>query len=371
MGDFITKFEQFAPKKLAMDGDPIGLAIGSAEQVIDKMMVTLDVRPETVQEAIDQHVQFIFSHHPPIFRSVKTLTTEDPQTRMYRKLIQHNISVYSAHTNFDVAIGGMNDLLSDLLELEDTEILAETYAEKYKKLAIFTPLNDSEKMRKALHRVGVGEIGEYKNVSYSLKGLGRFTPTEKADPAIGKSNQPEQIEEEKIEFLLPQSLTELAIQTIKEVHPYEEPVFDLYSIDHYQKHFGLGRIGNLKNPVSFEKFVDNLQQVFQVEGVRIVNYEPTRQIQRIAILGGDGGKFYQKAVEKNADVFITGDVYYHTAHDMQAANLSVIDPGHHIESLAKAPLTEKFQQWAMEEKWELEVISSQLNTDPFKFILKK
>ena len=90
-------------------------------------------------------------------------------------------------------------------------------------------------------------------------------------------------------------------------------------------------------------------------------------IQRVAICGGDAGKYYPSALKKQADVYITGDVYYHTAHDMLADGLTVIDPGHHIESICKEGLADLFTQWKVSESWEIEIIQSNLNTDPYRF----
>ncbi len=94
----------------------------------------------------------------------------------------------------------------------------------------------------------------------------------------------------------------------------------------------------------------------------------SRPVKKVAILGGDGGKFFNLAQQKGADVYVTGDVYYHTGHDMLAADLPVIDPGHHIESICIPRLASLFQKWATENNWPLQVIQSKINTDPFTFL---
>ena len=86
-------------------------------------MTALDVRPEVVQEAIEKHVDFIFAHHPMIFRPAKNLDLSVPQNRMYADLIKHDIVVYAAHTNLDAAAGGMNDWLASALQLEQVKPL--------------------------------------------------------------------------------------------------------------------------------------------------------------------------------------------------------------------------------------------------------
>ncbi|MDO4903466.1 MAG: Nif3-like dinuclear metal center hexameric protein [Limosilactobacillus sp.] len=118
--EFIHRFEQFASPQIAESWDHVGLQIGNPERPIHKMMTTLDVRPEIVDEAVEQGVDFIFAHHPVMFHAAKDLDTRDPQNAMYAKLLANNITVYAAHTNLDTANGGMNDWLADVLQLTDT-----------------------------------------------------------------------------------------------------------------------------------------------------------------------------------------------------------------------------------------------------------
>ena len=75
------------------------------------------------------------------------------------------------------------------------------------------------------------------------------------------------------------------------------------------KHYGIGRVGQLKAPVLLEDFIDEIKSVFQLEGLRLIEPKAKRQnVQRIAICGGSGEQFYQEAVKAKADVYITGDI---------------------------------------------------------------
>jgi|SRR5699024_9035261 len=127
----------------------------------------------------------------------------------------------------------------------------------------------------------------------------------------------------------------------------------------------------LPEPMTLEDYIKKVSDLFGVEGLRYITDNPGKTIEKAAVLGGDGGKFYSDAIKKGADVYITGDVYYHTGHDMLADGLSVIDPGHHIESICKPRLTALFNAFAQEEGWELEIIPSSLNTDPFHYFPSK
>src|SRR5699024_2373328 len=148
------------------------------------------------------------------------------------------------------------------------------------------------------------------------------------------------VKEVKVELMVPESSVPAALQALKEAHPYEEPVFDLYTLEQTEKNYGLGRIGILPEAIPLKEYIHIISQKLDVEGLRYITDDPNKLIQKVAVLGGDGGKFYRDAVQKEADVFITGDVYYHTGHDMLADGLSVIDPGHHIESICKKQLVQ-------------------------------
>ncbi|MDO4670124.1 MAG: Nif3-like dinuclear metal center hexameric protein [Aerococcus sp.] len=134
------------------------------------------------------------------------------------------------------------------------------------------------------------------------------------------------------------------------------------------KRVGMGRIGRLVEPMRVRALVERVKAYHHLEGVRVVSADLDQMVQRVAVLGGDGGSFYHEALAQGAEVYITGDAYYHTAHDMLAAGLTVIDPGHHMESICKDHLTALIQSWAQKDHWQVTVRSSIMNTDPFTFL---
>lgn len=366
--DIVSRFAEFAPPFMAEKGDPIGLQLGSLEAEVHKLMVTLDVRPEVVQEAVKNKVDFIFAHHPAMFKPVKQFDLADPQNRMYAELLKHNITVFAAHTNLDNANGGMNDWLAEKMNLKKTSILLPTQHEQMFKLAVFVPQKDASKMRTALGAVGAGQIGNYDNCSYSLEGVGRFQPNNQAHPTIGKKGSLTEVEEEKIEVVLPARKKSAVLKAMFAAHPYEEPVFDLFKIEELGQKYGMGRIGFLEEPQTVRQYAEFCKKIFKLQSLRVVSKEPDKKIERVAVLGGSGGKFYTEAQQQGAQLYVTGDISYHTGHDILASGLSALDPGHHIESICKEKLLELFTKWNVENNWKLCLIASKLNTDPFMFI---
>ncbi|WP_342598415.1 Nif3-like dinuclear metal center hexameric protein [Psychrobacillus sp. FSL H8-0483] len=363
----ISLFEQWAPKSLAVEGDPVGLQIGTLNKPISKVLVTLDVNPDVVQEAIDSDCQLIIAHHPPIYRGLKNMRTDLPQGSLIEKLIKHDIAVYAAHTNLDIATGGVNDLLANQLQLANVKILEPTSTEKLMKLAVFTPKESTEQVRAALNTAGAGQIGEYDACSFTSSGEGRFKPSENADPYLGIANELTIVKEDKIEVVFPVTMKSRLLKALLSIHPYEEPAYDLILLESEVNEKGLGRIGTLPNPVTLAEYARTVKQQLGVPFVRVVG-DMKKTVQKIAVLGGDGNKYIQVAKRAGADVFITGDLYFHVAQDAEAINLAVIDPGHHVEQIMKVGVADYMNSACNEKKLSCTFIPSKLSTEPFQLV---
>ena len=99
------------------------------------------------------------------------------------------------------------------------------------KIVITVPVSHTDIVREAMGKAGAGRIGNYEFCSFSSRGTGRFRPLAGANPAIGQVGELEQVEEERIEVTCDRELVEDVIKAIKSVHPYEEPVIDVYSLE--------------------------------------------------------------------------------------------------------------------------------------------
>jgi hypothetical protein len=101
---------------------------------------------------------------------------------------------------------------------------------KYVKIVVFVPEGHTDEIRKAMMEAGAGHIGNYDSCSFSSKGIGRFRPLEGANPFIGKFEETEQVEEERIETICPFDSINKLVEEIKKSHPYEEPAIDIYPL---------------------------------------------------------------------------------------------------------------------------------------------
>ena len=336
--ELIARFEKFAPLKLKWEHDPTGLQIGDPHQDVHKVLVTLDVRPEVVQEAITIGADMIFAHHPVMFRPANNLDYQDPQKAMYAELAAHHILVYAAHTNLDCAEGGMNDWLAAVLDLQNVQGLVPGYHAQAVKLTLTVPTDQVETVQEYLTNTVGATLDRY---------------------AVNSGEQ------FSVDLLADQVSTAVAGINDLAADRWDYQVVPLLSGGHQ---YYMGRVGDLPTPLSAQALAEQCKQAFGVSGLRLVSADSQQRISRVAVLGGDGGKFYPQALQAGAQAYVTGDVYYHTGHDMLAAGLTVIDPGHHIESICKPQLTSLFNQWRVQAGWPIEIVASQLNTDPFIFI---
>lgn len=369
-GAALTQFmEQLAPKHYAVENDKIGLQLGTLNKPITKVLVALDVTDEVVDEAIEAGANLIIAHHAIIFRPIAKLDTSTPAGKLYEKLIKNDIAVYISHTNLDVADGGINDWLADQIGIEEKgrQSLEEVHTDKLYKLVVSVPESHHKNVLEAIWRTGAGEIGNYSCCSFNIRGQGTFKPGEGTDPFIGKQGELEQADEVRIETIVPYSIHRKTVSAMLKAHPYEEVAYDLYPVDLKGRSFGLGRAGLLKVPSTLGELAQKLKGAFDVPMLRVVG-PFDKPIRKAAVLGGSGARYVRHAMFAGADVLVTGDIDYHTAHDAISAGMSIIDAGHNIEKVMKAKVAEWLNERLTEIKSETVAVPSKLDTEPFRFV---
>ncbi len=130
VSDIVKELEKTAPTHLAEDFDNVGLLLGDSDAEVKKVLLCLDADELTAKEAEIKGADMIISHHPLIFHPIKSLEYSKSAARCMKTLIKSDIAVYSAHTNMDIAEGGLNDLFCKKLSLKATDDLAESDGER-------------------------------------------------------------------------------------------------------------------------------------------------------------------------------------------------------------------------------------------------
>jgi dinuclear metal center YbgI/SA1388 family protein len=121
--DFKHIMEQYAPSYLKESYDNVGLMVGDLEEEVTSILVALDCTLEVIKEAIEKNCNLILTHHPLLFIKPSSITTETLQGKKIIELVRNNINLYSSHTNLDVAAGGLNDLVTEILGYNEWSVI--------------------------------------------------------------------------------------------------------------------------------------------------------------------------------------------------------------------------------------------------------
>jgi dinuclear metal center YbgI/SA1388 family protein len=325
--DVINEILKISPLELQHDYDNSGLQVGDAGQKLKNILVTLDVSTEVLKKAEKNGVNLVLSHHPLIFRALKKIDTKDAAGKKIISAIKNDICIYTSHTNFDSVSGGLNDFLGSLLDIDNLTPLVEHEDSSMLKLVVFVPLGYESKIKRALFSIGAGIIGDYTGCSFSQSGEGSFTAPESARPFTGSKGCSNVAEETRIEMVVPRRLIDKAVNEIIKVHPYEEPAFDIYPLINRHAGSGMGRVGELKKKMSLAELAGDIKNKLKIKHLRYVGRAAAR-VKRAALCSGSGGSLINAAINKGADVYITGDIKYHEARQAEEAGINIIDAGH-------------------------------------------
>ena len=218
--EIINIIEETYPRQAALSWDNVGLLVGRSQKEVKKIYVALDATDEVIEQVIAEQADMLITHHPLIFSSLKTITDEQFIGSRVVTLLQHDISYYAMHTNYDVL--GMADLSAQMMGLQEVEILEVT--------------NEDAQQ-------------------------------------------------------------------------------------------GIGRIGSLR-PLTLSECCELVKEKFGLQTVALFG-EKERQVKRIAISPGSGKSIIDIALQKGAEVLITGDIPHHEGIDAVAQGLAIIDAGHY------------------------------------------
>ena len=219
--DIMKVIEATYPKHAALEWDNVGLLVGRTEKEVKKIYVALDATDEVIEQAVVANADMLITHHPLLFSPLKKITDEHFIGGRVVKLLQHDISYYAMHTNYDVC--GMADISAAILGLDGAETLEVT---------------DKESME------------------------------------------------------------------------------------------GIGKVGDFSGPMSLQSCGEFIKEKFQLDSVKVFG-DLSSTVQRVAICPGSGKGMTELALEKNADVLVTGDIGHHEGIDAVAQGLAIIDAGHY------------------------------------------
>jgi dinuclear metal center YbgI/SA1388 family protein len=354
----LQSLEQIAPTRLAELWDNVGLLAGDPEQEVSKALLTIDYTRAVAKERTSLGCELVIAYHPPIFQAIKRLAAGS----VVFDAIRDGVAIFSPHTALDMAEGGTNDVLCDVLGVSQRSALklAETKATQYK-LVTFVPESALDKVSQALFDAGAGQIGKYSQYSFRSPGIGTFFGELGTNPTVGKAGQLENAPEIRIETVVLISRISAVIEGLRKSHPYEEPAFDLNQLAAPPEGVGIGRVAEFSPPVDRPELFDRIKRGLEIEHLLIAG--PVEgKVSRVAVCAGACGDLLNDALAQKVDLYLTGEMRHHDALKAAGAGMTVVCTLH---SNSERATLKRLKQRLEKELPELGCHLSQLDRDPF------
>jgi len=277
VAQIIKIMEQLAPPWLAEEWDNVGLQIGDPRWPVQRIWVALDASQAVVKAACEKNVDLLITHHPLIFRPLKSIDFNTTGGSIIQVATHHQLAIFSAHTNLDIVQDGVNDVLAQRLGLQH--------------LSILQPVHAAEQSKEDISPLTSGETAH-----------------------------------------------------------------------------GIGRIGSLAKACSLKSLVSTVKNKLKLDFVKVAG-DLERNVARVAICSGSGSSLMQAFISSDAQVFISGDIHYHDARDVESANRGIIDIGHFpSEYLMVEALAHQLEKIFGGAGIKTKVEPCVLETDPFLFL---
>jgi len=211
--------------------------------------------------------------------------------------------------------------------LEPFESLPET---EQCKIITFCPAEAVDRIRNGLASIGAGRIGEYQLCSFEMSGHGTFLGSESSNPTVGRKGRLERVDEIRLEMVCPRAALALAIVTLKEFHPYEEPPMEIHPLlPRPHRNIGQGRRVVLDQPIQLKSLVEKIKARLGVKQLMVAVGEGAPvKFTCIGLCAGAGGSLLDAAIRQDCEVFITGEMRHHDVLAAQARGCTVILAGH-------------------------------------------
>ena len=269
VADIIKVMETMAPLRLAEEWDNVGLQVGQLDWPVRSIWVALDPLYDVVDGACRNGVDLLITHHPLIFSPLRCINFDTPVGSVIQAAAGHKLAIFAAHTNFDSAADGINDVLAFRIGLEDLTVL------------------------------------------------------KRGD------------------------------------HPGEDS-----ATDDMQKQ-GLGRVGELKETMELLPFALSIKEKLGLKYIKFAG-KPDLPVRRAAVCSGSGSSLMKDFYSSGAQVFISGDLRYHDAREVEALNLGLIDMGHFAsEYLMVEVLAKRLDKILAADGKDIKVEACRLENDPF------
>ena len=361
----VDALEAAYPPALAESWDQVGLICGDPDAQVGKVAFALDCTQEVAERAVAAGAQLLVVHHPLLLRGVHSVAANTPKGKVVHTLLAGGCALFAAHTNADSARPGVSDKLAELVGIAPGRPIKSVLLDATDRWGVHVPPAAAADLKRALFDAGAGAIGDYRECAFSVEGTGEFTPVEGANPTDGAVGTHYTGDEIRIEFVARARDRRRIVEKLREAHPYEEPAFDVVQMAEtrdLEKATGLGRIGELPEPMTLREFTQQVANALPETawGVRAAG-DPDLIVQKVAVSSGSGDSFLADVAKLGVDVYVTSDLRHHPVDEhLRAGGPAVIDTAHWASEF---PWTEQAESIVAPLSVDTEILH--IRTDPW------
>jgi hypothetical protein len=312
VSEVIDFLEYLAPPALESPNSPYGLQVGASANSVKTLIVTPLPTYSAISCAAVYKSALVIAAAPLITEPVHALRWDDPIGSKVAHLTQRQVSLYALSNAYAASPGGFDDSLAERLGLAPSGALVPTRAESQLKFVVCVPSKDLVRVRQAAAEAGAGVIGAYQHCSFSSLGVGTYLPQVGALPAVGAVGKLEEVEEARLEMLVPQRELQGVIAAVLEAHPYEEVAYDIYPLRNPGVVYGRGRIGELPLKVSLDTVLAQVNDALEldVDTRARCSHRPGLPIGSLAVASGtgEGERLLWAAHRQEAGAMVVGGV---------------------------------------------------------------
>ena len=327
ISDIIHRLEILAPIDRQEDYDNSGIQVGLTNVECTGALVSVDVTPDVINEAIDLGCNLVISHHPLLFHPLKRITGDSAVEQCVMMALASGITVYSAHTCLDNSPGGVSSMMASMLGLQDVQVL-EPQSGRMLNLTVYVPVDKASALADALYGAGAGVTKLYDRSSYAMNGIGTWRPLPDAPHDVGDEGVQYEVEETRLELILPSWKRHEVEAALLANHPYVDPVYDFHPVNQNEYGAGSGAIGLLPEAAPVGEVVRKIKDAFGSPMARCSLIPLSAPISKVALCGGSGAYLIPKAIAAGAQLFITSDTKYHDFVDY-GRRIMIVDIGHY------------------------------------------
>lgn len=354
--DVLLALEQIAPLRHAESWDNVGLIAGDPAAPVTRALLAIDATAAVADEAARERCELIVAYHPPVFEGMKSV----PATSLVHRAIRDGIALYSPHTALDVAPGGTNDLLADVLGLGARAALKPAPPRETScKLVALVPVGEVDRAAQALFDAGAGATVSHAEYVRRSPETGTLGGGEGVSGGAGEG--PGRTPLARLEATVPLARQEAVIEALRAALPGEELPFEIVRLVARADGTGIGRAGVLPAPVPRGELIERIKRGLGVQALLVAG--PTAgEVTRVAVCAGAGRGLLNEALARKTELYLTGELPHHDALRAAAAGMTVVCALHSNSERATLPRVKARLEELVPG---LEVRISQEDRDPF------